>query len=681
MKTVMRLPCSRLQASIALLVLTVCSSISADVAPLVDQGVLVEIAPDSSQPATEATYVSSGGYAVTNSNFIDAHAMVFDMGATSSVVAATLKVPVEAVYPQNEAAPIEVYFFSDNGGLETTDYTIGFGTPIASLNAMGLTEVAVDVTGPVNAALQAGRFIGFRVKSAVAPGSVNADLFPAFTGVKFRNNPILEFVPGEAPVLSASTASFDGFTLQVPTIEVPSFGEISAQLRLVNPNTQQFELIAAALTGGSSTPAVSGAQLLDCSAFSAPQNIGVAEGVASYSISSGILDVPSINYKGSQLAIRLEYEEGSAPWTFETLAIGSVQSGPSDALISALGGGILVEPSQDFVSLCHGWVIIGDLIRNRVVERNLITGETGKTYSFNTAPDQFTLDADRNRIFMTVHPESERLYRLELESGVIGYNHISETVNGTGGDAYTYSWALRDVALGEAGNVFALLYDGEQVDPETTVPFSDTGLWMGLMDPNANFIGQPTPLTEPIRIEYDPVRDHVFLATESNLATFNFNAGTGEYTFIEGTDIAVGASCTDFDISPDGTRLAYTCPAGNYADGSSTDPDFSVADMDPENYYDNDGEWFFGASPVSSTFNADGTLLVGTDNERLYIFDVKTHLILEDYELGLLAGESIRKLRFSRDGEFIYLFLNNDIHAENSKFYWMPMPNITGSPL
>jgi hypothetical protein len=39
--------------------------------------------------------------------------------------------------------------------------------------------------------------------------------------------------------------------------------------------------------------------------------------------------------------------------------------------------------------------------------------------------------------------------------------------------------------------------------------------------------------------------------------------------------------------------------------------------MDPENNYNNDGVWFFGTSPVSATFSADGTLLIGTDNQRL----------------------------------------------------------------
>ena len=100
--------------------------------------------------------------------------------------------------------------------------------------------------------------------------------------------------------------------------------------------------------------------------------------------------------------------------------------------------------------------------------------------------------------------------------------------------------------------MFALLYDGELVNPESTVPFTETGLWLGLMNPNASFLVEPTPLLDPVRIEYDPVQDHVFLATASNLATFNFDVNANTYTAVPGTDVAVGASCT---------CLLYTSPS------------------------------------------------------------------------------------------------------------------------
>ena len=73
--------------------------------------------------------------------------------------------------------------------------------------------------------------------------------------------------------------------------------------------------------------------------------------------------------------------------------------------------------------------------------------------------------------------------------------------------------------------------------------------------------------------------------------------------------------------------------------------------------------------------------MLGADNQNLYLFDVVTHLLLEDYELGLLDGETVKKVRFSRDGQLIYLFVENEFHADNSKFYWMPTPNISGTPL
>lgn len=213
----------------------------ADVAPLIDQAVLVELVAggalgDPENPETpttpttttttgvNASYVSSGGWATTGTGFIDAATFVFDFGSTASVTAATLILPIETVYPQNRAAPIEIFAFSDNGVIEFTDYSVSFFTPIATLNAFNLTEVRVDVTGIVNAMLGASRYAGFRIKSAVAPSAVSATLFPSWTGVKFFPNAVLEFAPGPAPILAPDATRFDGFSLSVPDIDVPNLG-------------------------------------------------------------------------------------------------------------------------------------------------------------------------------------------------------------------------------------------------------------------------------------------------------------------------------------------------------------------------------------------------------------------------------------------------------------------------
>ena len=199
---------------------------------------------------------------------------------------------------------------------------------------------------------------------------------------------------------------------------------------------------------------------------------------------------------------------------------------------------------------------------------------------------------------------------------------------------------------------------------------------MGLLDGSGNFLRDSIPLESPVRIEYDDLLDHVFLTTESNLATFDYDPENYILNLVPDTDISVGNSCVDFTTSPDGTRLAYSCPAGN-----RSNQDFSIVDMFPDDYFDSDGEWFLGSAPVSATFNNAGTMLIATDNEKLYFYDVVTHLILEDYELGLLPGETIKKIRISLDGEYLMIFLNNELHDENIKFYWMPMPGITGTAL
>ncbi|MFK7865163.1 MAG: hypothetical protein AB8B95_13165 [Pseudohongiellaceae bacterium] len=667
----------------------------ADIAPLVDQAVLVQLTASAQDQAADpaddetptstptaiqtqnADYLSSGDWAVTGSAFVDAATFVFGLGDIESVTSATVTFPIEELFLQNGAAPLEIFFFADNGVVEFTDYSVGFATPIAEIDAAGQTEIRVDITGPVNATLGTSRFIGFRVRSAVEPGSVSPNLFPTWTGAKLRANPLLEFNPGPAPTIGSDTSRFDGFTLEVPSIEAPGIGEVKAQFRLVDPNNLLFRLTESQVTSiGVQAPPLSGTELFNCDAFSRPAANAVTAGTASYSSNSGVLDIPSVDFSGEQVAIRLELVDGSNPPVFETISLGSVQSGPSDATISALGGGIITESSQDFIPLCHGWALIGDSTRNRVVERNLITGDTGATYSFGQNPDQFTFDEPNGLVYMTVHPETERLYRLDLNTGTIRPHRVTQTFTNENGSV-TYSWALRDIALGEDGNVFALMRDSVLDNPENDLPFTATGLWLGLMSGTAEFLTDSIPLLEPVRVDYDPVRDHVFLATESNLVTFNFDPATNNITFVQGTDIPVGSSCTDFDISPDGNRLAYTCPNGN----RPQDPDFSVVDMAPDDYFNSSGEWFLGQEPVSSTFNNDGTLLIATDNDKLFFYDVVTHLILEDFELGLLEDETIRKIRVSKDGGLLYIFLNNDIHDPSSKFYWMPMPAITGTPL
>jgi hypothetical protein len=603
--------------------------------------------------------------------------MVFDFGTAATVSRATLSLPIDTVFPQDDVAELEIFFYSDNGQIETTDYSIGFLLPIAGVDAAGLTQLDIDVTAAVNSTLGSSKFVGFRIVSTISPAAIEEGRLPAWVGVKFLADVTLDYTPGDPPQVANDTATFDGHTLELPIIDAAGIGTASAQLRLVDPNNFLFQLTNAVLTtSGPVVPAHSGIELFDCNAFEPPVIAGEDAGAASYSDISGILDILNVDVNGEQIAIRLEFIEGSDPAIFETLSLAPVQAEVPEGVVSDLDGSLLVEPSQDFVPLCHGWVLIDDSIRNRVVERNIISGETGATYTFNTVPDQFTLDDVNGAVYMTAHPESERLYRLDLNTGVIGWNRVSQTLTNAMG-SHTYNWALRDLALGEDGNVFAIMFDNIGVNPELELPFTDTGLWLGLMDSNANFLNDSLPLEDPIRIEYDTSQDHVFLATESNLATFNFDAVANTLSFIEDTDQQVGSGCTDFSVSPDGNRLAYSCPNGNRVG----DIDFSILDMNSVAYFDIDGEWFLGTSPVSAVFNSSGTLLIATDNEKLYFFDVLTHLILEEFELGLIEGESIRKIRLSRDGDLLLLFLENEIHDPSSKFYWMSLPNITGTPL
>ena len=137
-------------------------------------------------------------------------------------------------------------------------------------------------------------------------------------------------------------ARFDGHTIEVPELAAAGVGTASVQLRLIDPNALIYQLTDAVITdpeGGG--PSLSGIELFDCNAFQPPA-VGDGSSAATYSVSSGILDLPGVDFNGEQIAIRLEYVEGSNPWLFETLSLGSVQVGPFETSTSLLDCGLIV---------------------------------------------------------------------------------------------------------------------------------------------------------------------------------------------------------------------------------------------------------------------------------------------------------------------------------------------------
>lgn len=613
-----------------------------------------------------ATYLSSGGYVVTSAEYIDAVGLSFDLGTASGVAQATLRVPVQEYYPVAGSIPILIYAFADDGSIDLWDYGAGFSVPLASFNVFGLREVVLDVTGPVNAILQSSRYAGFRIVTGWAPEDIPSNSFPAFKGARFNSLAArLEFTPGTPPVSGLDASSFDGFSLTVPGISVDELGVVDARFELSDLDNSIFTLVAAdiyPIQSGSSGPR-SGLELLDCEAFSPPTVPETSGAPATFSYSSGLLNAPNVSFQGNQYDMVFALVPSAQAVLFRLLSLELTPPTPPLNTVTALGGTAIIEPTQDFVPLCHGWVLIGDSSRNRLVERNVITGEVGRSYAFNTQPDKLTLDEAAGTVYFSTHPETERLYKLDLNTGIISYNRIVEGER---------QFSPLDIVPGEDGNLFVLLHDRSPGDSPAV-----NGLWMGILDGNADPVVPSLPLDSPVRIVYDRVQQRVFVTTESNLATFEFFPDTIEFTFVDGTDIPVGSGCTDFAVSPDGNRLAYACPNGN----NETITPFAIHDLDPVDYHNPDGEWYLGNSPVSATFSAGGDLLIATDGSQLYFFDVVTHLLLDKYQLGLAPGDVVRKLRLSRDGELLLVFMQNELDSPNGKMIWMPMPDIQGTPL
>ncbi len=644
-------------------------NVFADQAVLVEEAVLVHSNPTPDEPALRASYKTNDGWAVTSPDYVDAATMVFDFATQQSVQSAVVHLPLEALYPRGGQAPLQIYAFADNGSIELTDFVAGGVLPAATIDAVQASggnssaTLSIDITGSVNAILPNSRYVGIRVQSATSPEDVT-ESFPVWTGVKFRPLYSLEYTVGTAPAQAMDRPRFDGFTLSVPGLSAPGVGAFNVALSLVDQQNTLFELSAATdITppGSISGSGLTGLQLLDCSAFTAPPGSQtLVPGAPSFNSASGVLDIPSMIYAGQEYSVQMQYLAGSDPMQFSLLNIVEVSAQTTSTVtgIAQFGGSIVTEPSLDFIPLCHGWVLIGDTKNNRLVERNVISGETGAVYKFNTIPDQMELDAANGTVYFSTHPESQRMYQLDIASGAFTYHRLAD-----GGREFI----PRDFAIGEDGNVFTLLFD-PLYELEEDSP-AEEGLWMGIFNKDGDPVRATIPMLGPVRIEYDNVKQHLFLTTESNLVTFDFNPQTQDITFVPGTDIPVGSGCTDFSVSPDGNRLAYSCPNGN-----EVEPHTSIVDMDPRVYYNNDGEWYLEGSPVSAEFDPSGKLLIATDNEKLYFFDVEKHLLHDSYPLGLAEDETVNKIRISRDGQFILLLMNAELNADTGKIYWLPLP-------
>ncbi|MEZ5491396.1 MAG: hypothetical protein R3F50_13905 [Gammaproteobacteria bacterium] len=650
----------------AILTLTGAIPVQADTAKLVDDAVMVSRDIQEQETAFRATYLSSGGYVVTSAEYIDAVGISFDLGAIGSVAQATLRLPIAEYYSLGGSIPIEIYAFADDGRIDLFDYKAGFTIPVLAVDAASLTEVVLDVTGVVNAILQSSRYAGFRIVTGWEPADIPGDSFPAFRGARFDTLAAnLEFTPGQAPRHGADASVFDGFSLSVPGISIDDLGLVDAEFNLTDLDNSIFTLVAADVypIQSGTTEALSGVELLNCEAFSPPMVPGTSVDPATFSFSSGLMRAPNVSFQGQQYDMVFTLVDNSQSVLFRLVSLEISSPTPPLNTVSSLGGTAIIEPTQDFIPLCHGWVLIGDSSKNRLVERNVITGETAGSYLFNTQPDQLTLDDENNIVYFSTHPETERLYKLNLNNGIVSYNRIIEGER---------QFSPLDIVPGEDGNLFVLLHDRSTGDSPAA-----NGLWLGILDGNADPVVPSLSLDSPVRVVYDQIQQRVYLTTESNLATFNFFPDSNEVAFVDGTDIPVGSGCTDFAVSPDGNRLAYACPNGN----NETVTPFAIHDLDPVDYHNPDGEWYLGSSPVSATFSEAGDMLIATDGNQLFFFDVVTHLLLEKYDLGIAAGDVVKKIRLSRDGQLLLVFLENDLDSENGKMLWMPMPDLQGTPL
>ncbi len=344
--------------------------------------------------------------------------------------------------------------------------------------------------------------------------------------------------------------------------------------------------------------------------------------------------------------IQLVVSNGSENSHAASLTISSVDTTPTCTVdyISRVGtyGVLSVGPSEDIVPLCSGAVLVGDSAANRVRKISIVSGPT-HTYQLSSSPGDLELDA-QNGFLYAAHPAASYVTKIDIVNNIqsqlsvsTGAVHLAAGNNGEVFATIDSSTYWHPVAL-SSGASFSIISNATGNGYGELIVFDKTGNQL-----IAGITGlSPSSLT---RSSYDPI-SHTL--TES------------EYLW------DTGGNGQDIAISPDDNHLAFVDGAGNGT------PPYTIYDFSSQGFGTVYGAWNTGAYPTSADFDPSGKYLVATNRYSIQVFDVATHALLTQYSLDFTGCDYdlVKKVRFSRGGRIIYLFVNCGFTQDSGRLYW-----------
>ena len=121
----------------------------------------------------------------------------------------------------------------------------------------------------------------------------------------------------------------------------------------------------------------------------------------------------------NEFACQLEQQAIGGECDFAHVLPGSPAEGfcDEDVLEPAQGSGwIELGATSDFVPLCNGWLMIGDVANQRIAVRNAVDGREGAYYDLPAAPGDLELDEVAKVLYVAL-PDAQKLAELDLVTG------------------------------------------------------------------------------------------------------------------------------------------------------------------------------------------------------------------------------------------------------------------------
>lgn len=281
---------------------------------------------------------------------------------------------------------------------------------------------------------------------------------------------------------------------------------------------------------------------------------------------------------------------------------------------------------DDYIPLSDGWIIAKDQILNKVIFKNVFSGEHGKEFWLKANPNKMEYDFEREMLLVSL-ADINMIAKINMRTEEITYISINGEVI--------------EMTLGERGIIFVAT--GTKiyvVDAEKEKVLSSVNGSCNLMT-------------------YDKYGNNLFVAvanlSPSTLVRYSFNEKTKELE-LQQSSRELGSNAQNIAISHDGKHLVLSCGGGNgYG--------YTIFDIDSSDITQKFGEWNIGPYPRSAGFSLDDKYLVASNGYEIKVFDVDTH---SEISIVSKVANSSADLCFSRGGKIIYNYDGEGLHLYRS---------------